>query len=573
MRKVSMHKWLLIQFCVIIIVPSIVIFFFANYLYVSASIDQQVRSKILLLDEYKRNIDTKLKFLQQMSLQFYLNEGAMAEIGNDTPAIDCERIQAQLDSYVNSNPYIANAYLYSAKGTVSSGHGITGMDRINADIQSRLLGFEGKTCWHFAGKVKSLFGMEQYGTFGSRHIRKDWKPIATLHIGLRDTFFFGDFFGGINSDLNQPFFVCTRNGVIIASSGSSLSPGTELFNKEEFLRIVSGPQPYSYANVETGDESLVLTVTSVESGWVIATFLYPREISDSIRVVRNIFSVTIPLFALFLLLLSFVLTSRFSRPLRDLSATMANIGNEIRELPVDDSQVKEIQLLCESFNTMTERIKKLMEDAKTQEKEKRRAYVQTLQLQLTPHFLYNALNTIGWMAEINGQENIREITRALISFLKEVSAIDSGFVQLGKELDLLSDYAVIQRYRYTDFELSFDVPDELRSLFIHKMMLVNLMENSIIHGFRDRNERNTIRVHAERRGKRLTILFEDNGSGFNPEELRKRPRSQNASIGLRNTQKRIRLYHGHSYGLKIESEPGEGCRITISLPVMNDPPR
>ncbi|HOV64739.1 MAG TPA: histidine kinase, partial [Spirochaetia bacterium] len=487
--------------------------------------------------------------------------------------MDCKAIQAQLDSYVNSNPYIANAYVYSAKGTVSSGHGIMGMDKINADIQDRLLDLEGKTCWYFTGKVKSLFGMEEYGIFGSRHIRKNLKPIATLHIGLRDTFFFGDFFVSPYADQNQPFFVCTREGLIIASFGSSLSPGVQLFGEEEFGRIVSTPQPYSYVNEETGDERLVLTVTSSESDWVIATFLFPADISDSIRPVRNIFSVMIPLFALFLLILSFVLTSRVSRPLHHLSETIANVENEIRELPIDESQIKEIQVLCKSFNTMTERIKKLVDDAKTREEEKRRVYLQTLQLQLTPHFLYNALNTISWMAEINGQENIREITRALVSFLKEVSSIDSGFVQLGRELDLLSDYAIIQRYRYTDFELILDVPEEIRSLYIHKMMLVNLMENSIIHGFRERNEKNVIRVHAEHKGKRLVIIFEDNGFGFDPAELRKKPRSQNISIGLRNTQKRIRLYHGPSYGMRIESAIGKGCRITISLPVMNNPPK
>jgi sensor histidine kinase YesM len=280
---------------------------------------------------------------------------------------------------------------------------------------------------------------------------------------------------------------------------------------------------------------------------------------------------TIPFFALFLLSLSFVLTRRFSRPLTELSATLSNVGTDFHKIDVDTSQTREVQILCESFNTMTERIQDLMQTTRNQEKEKRRVSLQTLQLQLTPHFLYNSLNTIGWMAQINGQENIREITRALISFLKEVSAVDSGFVQLGKELSLLEDYAVIQRYRYTDFELTIDAAQELRPLYVHKMMLVNLMENSIVHGFRDRNNANRITVRARRRGDRLTIVFSDNGCGFDPEELKKIPRSPNDSIGLRNTRKRIRLYHGTGYGMRVRSGMGDGCTVTISIPVLTEP--
>lgn len=571
MKKMSMRKWLFLQFLLIVILPSILIFFSANYLYVRAAMDQQVRSKLQILEEIKQNIDTKLTFLQQMTLQFYLNNEAMAELESSTPIMECRQIRSQLDSYVNCNPYIANAYLYARKGVIYSGHGITSMDGVNSGVQERLSGLEGRICWHCVGKVKSLFGMEQNGIFGSRHIRKNMKPIATLHLGLREAFFFGDLFSNTTTDENQPFVVCSTDGTIIASTGSPYAPGTKLFPEETLKAIALAPQPYSSPIDERGGERLVLTAVSRESGWVIATFLSRKRISDDIAAVRRIFYAIIPLFAIFLFCLSFVLTRRFSSPLSELSATLATIGGDIREIPVDESQTKEIQLLCESFNAMTARIRELMQNAKLQEKEKRRVYMQTLQLQLTPHFLYNALNTIGWLAQINGQENIRQITRALISFLKEVSSIDSGFIQLGRELDLLSDYAVIQRYRYTDFALTIEVAEGLRSLYIHKMMLVNLMENSVIHGFRDRAEGNAITVRAEKKAKRLTIFFADNGSGFDPRELKKPHRSPNASIGLHNTKKRIRLHHGSGYGMKIDSAVGAGCRITISIPVMSEP--
>ncbi len=574
MRRASTQKWLLIQFCLVIVLPSILIFLAANYLYVNVAIDQQVRSKRLVLNEIKHNIDTKLKFFQRMTLQLYLNEAAMAELEDRSPIGECVNIQAQLDSYVNSNPYIANAYVFCPKGVISSGHGIKDMEAINGAVQGRLGALEGKIYWHSSGWVKSLFGMEQYGVFGSRHIRKNWMPIATLHIGLRDTFFFGDFSdgGGGSDSQGQPFFVCDEDGIIIATTGSSLKPGDRLLSRDEFSRVRSSPEPLRCVDPASGIESLALGVSSQESAWTVTTLLYPKEIARNVRVVMNIFSVAIVIFALYLLSISIFLTRRFSQPLRDLSSTIGSLGHELRALPVSDGQTTEIRLLCESFNTMTERIRKLMEEVKAEEKAKRRVYMQTLQLQLTPHFLYNALNTIGWMADMNGQVNIREITRALSSFLKQVSAIDSGFILLGEELDLLEDYAVIQRYRYTDFELRFDVSEELRSLYVHKLMLINLMENSVVHAFSEGSARNIIRVKARREDGRLTIRFSDNGSGFDTAEFKRRPRSRNTSIGLRNTLKRIRLYHGENYGMKLRSSPGKGCTVIITLPAMDRAP-
>ncbi len=570
MRRQSMRRWLLLQFILIVILPSLLIFLVSSLISVRAAMDQQVRSTSLILEEIRQNIDTKLKFLQQMTVQFYLNDAAMAELLSSTPVGECRWIQSQLDSYVNSNPYIQNAYLYTDRGIIESGHGITNMDEVNESVQGRLAGLEGRISWHFVGTVKSLFGMEQNGIFGSRHIRKDMKPVATLHLGLREAIFFGDFFSSVQTDERQPIVVCNPDGVVIASTGRSYPPGSRLFLGQTLEEIRRGPQPYAY-RTDVG-EQLVLTTASTESGWVIATFFSRRKILDDIRPIWVLFYAAIPLFAIFLFSLSIVLTRRFSRPLSDLSATLASVGSDLREIPVDTSETREVQMLSESYNAMTRRIRDLMQKVRQREKERRRAHLQTLQLQLTPHFLYNALDTIGWLARMNGQENIRDITRALVAFLKEVSAIDSGFITLGRELDLLSDFAVIQRYRYTDFELALEVPEELRGLYVHKMMLVNLMENSVTHGFRDHREGNAITVRAERTNSRLVIHFADNGAGFDPAELKRARGTPSASIGLRNTRKRIKLYHGPGSGLKIDSAVGAGCRIVISIPVMREPP-
>ena len=415
--------------------------------------------------------------------------------------------------------------------------------------------------------MKSLFGMEQNGVFGSR-IRKNWKPVATLHIGLRESNF-GDILNGSLEYENQPVFVCSEKGEVIASFSPDVITGTEFLDEKLFKEIISELKPYTYRNTESGKTSLILTVKSDVSDWVVTSVIYPKEIYQSIKSSRTIFYLVIPFFTVFLFLLSYVFTRRFTKPLKNLSMKIADIGDDMNDLSGEDSRTEEIDLIVNSFNTMTTRIRKLMEDIKVHEKEKRKAYLQALELQLTPHFLYNALNTISWMADINGQENIREITRALTFFLKEVTTEDSGFISLEKEINLLSEYAVIQKYRYIDFNLIIKIPEELLHLYIHKMMLVNLMENNY-HGFRQ-DSKNEIRVTAVKEGKKLVVKFRDNGAGFNPEEISTGILSNRRSIGLQNTEKRIHLYHGKGYGMKIDSSPGNGCSVTISLPVMDEP--
>ena len=153
------------------------------------------------------------------------------------------------------------------------------------------------------------------------------------------------------------------------------------------------------------------------------------------------------------------------------------MGEEgVFDVQVDVSQDDEIKQLSIGFNAMTNRIQKLLEEVKQEEENKRKAHMQTLQLQLTPHLLYNSLNTIRWMAQINGQENIKDVTFALSRYLRSLSDIESEYIPLRKELELMEDYTVIQRFRYQDFTISQEVPESLQDYLIHKLMIVNLAE-------------------------------------------------------------------------------------------------
>lgn len=545
-----MQKKIFLWFVLIVVLPSAVIYFVMNHLLIRYVIDQQIENNNQLIQEMRKNLDTKLQHYQQLTMQFYLNGRAMEELDSNLPLIDCTGIQSQLDGFVNSNRLIASAYLITDRGTISSGTGIQGIEEINREIQPTLLALEGRIHWTATYPMVTNFGLEDSFFFGARHIRKEQRPIATLLLGFNSQFF-DDFFQYTPFGENQRIILTNDRGKLIATNHPELEG-----------RIGLG------GAAGDGERYITLSSPSTASDWEIALTLDTREISGELTYVRDMFNLSTILYLIFFLIISLLVSKRLTKPIHALTWAVNKVGEGIMDVQVDVNHIDEIKQLSIGFNAMTDRIQKLLEEVKREEENKRKAHLQALQLQLTPHLLYNSLNTIRWMAQINGQENIKRITLALSRYLRSLSDIDSEYITLRKELELVSDYADIQRFRYTDFTITTDVPTKLLDLKIHKLMIVNLVENSIIHGIADSEEPGVISINARLEDSTLFITVTDNGVGL-PDEalstLESESTPEGHHTGLRNIQDRLRLYHGAACSLIVDSS--EGCSITIPLPI------
>jgi two-component system sensor histidine kinase YesM len=545
-----MQKKIFLWFVLIVVLPSAVIYFVMNQLLIRYVIDQQIGNNNQLIQEMRKNLDTKLQHYQQLTMQFYLNERAMAELDSDKPLIECTGIQSQLDGFVNSNRLIASAYLITDRGLSSSGTGIQRIEEINRDIQSTLLALEGRIHWSATYPMVTNFGLEDTFFFGARHIRKEQKPIATLILGFNSQFF-ADFFQYTPFGENQRITLTNSKGRLIASNHPEL---------EEMAGL---------AGISNDDNRYItLSSNSSASDWKIALTLDTREISSELTYIRDMFNLSTILYLIFFLIISLLVSKRLTKPIQSLTWAVNKVGQGIMDVQVDVDHIDEIKQLSIGFNAMTDRIQKLLKDVKREEENKRKAHLQALQLQLTPHLLYNSLNTIRWMAQINGQENIKRITLALSRYLRSLSDIDSEYITLRKELELVADYAEIQRFRYTDFMISNEIPQDLFDLNVHKLMIVNLVENSIIHGIAEREDSGRIIIKARLENGTLYITVADNGVGLPDEVLSTLDTdspTEGNHTGLRNIQDRLRLYHGPDCSLIIDSK--SGCSITIPIPV------
>ncbi len=233
------------------------------------------------------------------------------------------------------------------------------------------------------------------------------------------------------------------------------------------------------------------------------------------------------------------------------------------------------------INQMAENVSSLMEKRVADEKQKKDLEYQILQSQINPHFLYNTLNSIKWMATIQNAAGIAEMTTALARLMKNVSKGTTAMIPLKDELDLTMDYFLIQQYRYGG-NISIDqqiASDELYSCLVHRFTLQPIIENAMFHGIEPKGcvGRIVIKVWAsdgeDMADRRLLIAVTDNGVGMSPEQIRQVLEGADPPandlfrhVGISNVDRRIRYDFGKGYGITIESQVGEYTTMLITLP-------
>lgn len=263
---------------------------------------------------------------------------------------------------------------------------------------------------------------------------------------------------------------------------------------------------------------------------------------------------------------SAIYASSVARPIRQLEKAMEEVekGSLATEVGVVGSA--EIASLSTHFLSMLDRIRELMQEIRNKEQFLRASELKTLYSQINPHFLYNTLDTIVWLAEFGNTERVISVSKAMARFFRLSLRGGSETTTVRDELDHVRQYLFIQKERYQD-KLSYEIQaeDGLMDISIPKILLQPLVENAIYHGLRKMPGGGMIRITA-RKGEKdeLLLAVEDNGGGFEDAEKGKDP-LRLGGVGLKNVAERIRLYYGEDYGLSIANRPGQGATIILRL--------
>lgn len=265
------------------------------------------------------------------------------------------------------------------------------------------------------------------------------------------------------------------------------------------------------------------------------------------------------------------------RKLHDVTSTITK--NDLNALMTRDN-VDEITELGMSFNIMIGKIRELL-DAKMQEQENlKKAELRALQAQINPHFLYNTLDTIIWMAESKKTDDVIRIVSALSSFFRISLSKGRDWITIGEEIERTRSYLTIQKMRYRDI-MDFDihVDERVQKNTVLKLVLQPLVENALYHGLKSQRQRGTITVRAEQKDGQVLLQVQDDGIGIAPNVLQRLNAELNddsaetnpeSGYGLANVNKRIKLYYGKQYGLSLNSAPQIGTCVSIVIPLTTD---
>ncbi|WP_058306659.1 sensor histidine kinase [Gracilibacillus massiliensis] len=327
----------------------------------------------------------------------------------------------------------------------------------------------------------------------------------------------------------------------------------------------------------TSDDMFYVYETTKMTNWKVIGQAPIKEIMKDSNDIRTLIVLAVISSIIFIIGLYMFISNRLIRPIRLLKDKMqqAAQGNlEAKVIPVGED---EIATLGDSFNQMIVKIKSLLDLSIEEEKKLKAAEFRTMQAQINPHFLYNTLDTIIWLAEAKEHQSVIELTKALSQYSRISLNKGKDWITIADEIAHIESYLYIQKTRYEDIlDVSVQIDSNILRYHILKLLLQPVVENAIYHGIKNKRGQGFLRINGgidEENCIRFDVI--DNGIGMDEERLQELrdhlltgevlPEAKNG-FGLINVQQRIQLYYGKDYGLKINSWKGSGTRVTITIP-------
>lgn len=327
-----------------------------------------------------------------------------------------------------------------------------------------------------------------------------------------------------------------------------------------------------------GKRYFVSHIESGNSGWMYFNVTPFNQIFERIIFIKELVVFVFVGILAVVIALGFRFSRSMTRPIDHLIARMrlAERGNfeEANLLSIETASVPrdEVGLLHRSFRIMIERINTLIKENFSSRLLIKETEFKALQAQINPHFLYNTLESINWMAKINRQPQISQMVEALGFLLRNSISLGDPLIPLREELGLVESYVTIQKFRFEErLEFDTDIPEALKGRAIPKLTLQPLLENAINYAVEPSMSPCRIVIRArETLEQGLLLTVEDSGPGMDPRMLERlrsgEARGQGRGIGLLNIDERVKIAFGEAYGVRVESEPGRGTRVTLVLP-------
>ena len=368
-------------------------------------------------------------------------------------------------------------------------------------------------------------------------------------------------------------YIFDKKGNVVSSKDKSIL-GKNMIGAENFRKLYGNGS--SHIIKKLGKYYFLSNCYDSQTGWTIVEEI-PCEIMFSVLIdMTGYLAVSMIVFLFTAAFISYRQAKRISDPIASLCQSMKRVSGGEFICVQEENACNEVLALGKSFNSMSEKIKELLEDIRNNEKEKRKSEMDFLRAQINPHFLYNTLFSIQCMAELNKNEQAVKMIKAFIALLRKTLSTDRDLISLREELENTRSYLELERIRYSNImDYEIEVSKELEACQVPALILQPIVENAIFHGLEAKASGGLIVVEVLKDGEDLLINISDDGKGMDSRRLKEvRARIEldadeaRKSIGLVNVSGRIKINFGKEYGLTIDSEENIGTCVGVRLPII-----
>ncbi len=392
------------------------------------------------------------------------------------------------------------------------------------------------------------------------------RPIGYINIVYENSYF-SSILEDNSTEYSAASYIVNDQGRIMSTNNSPYQ-GTEFPMDIQILR----KQDEAVYDMMNSTQAFYYVGEEMPNHWTLVQAVSVKEFYGNLN--RQIFTAAAVVFAMLGISLLFVwiATSHIAKPTRELLESMKTLGKENRYPRVKVVSQDEIGMIGTEYNKMAENIETLIEKVYKMELAQKQAELEFFQMQINPHFLYNALDTISWKALGEGNLDVSEMSIALAKLLRATIKKES-FIPLKEEMTTVRDYLYIQEQRFGDkISVAYQVEDNVEKYQVPNFILQPLIENAIIHGLEPKLEKGRLLIQIQKEEDRLYFLVADDGVGMSVEEIETlyaqcEENDTSKSIGIKNVYRRLILCYGEESKLYIKSKKNKGTEIRFSIPL------
>jgi two-component system, sensor histidine kinase YesM len=539
--------------------------------------DEQIYSKSSqVLSTSSNSIESELRDLEDLSYNILTDaqiQQYLSSISEDSTEYDKFRMRTnmldKLLSYANKEEYIQSINLVDVNGEeyIVGPRTFKLNQQQKTDITKMAIKANGSNVWLNPEKNDFIFAT-------AREIRQfrnlSFDNLGTIIIYLNMDKLVANILEGSRKSDGE-FLIVRQNNIIFPKEPSSVFKEAAISIDSQALE--SG---YQFKKIDKKNYFLV-HIKSNYFDWGYLNVIPYNQIFENINMVKT--------FLIIIFILMFVVVTMFGiRFARNITLPLENLVDGMQYVKVGDFkqarkkalttsafQDDEVGKLQQNFQTMIQQIDELINENYSKQLTIKETEFKALQAQINPHFLYNTLESINWLAKGNGQSQISKMVEALGFLLRNSISLKQPLITIEEELNIVKNYVVIQKYRFEDrldFHLQVDL--DIVGFYIPKLTLQPLVENAIHYALEPKIDPCKISIYSIVDKETIKLIVEDDGPGMEStfiEKLKKgEVKTRGQGVGLSNINDRIKLSYGERYGINIESEPNKGTKVIIVLP-------